>query len=532
MFPLVPRVVRVLQELYECKSYCALVCAAEAGCASVVDWILRHRGTRNFRKECISVMTGLCAGGHLDMAKNIADGDRVGIHCIPSIAWPPSAVGDDDFVDEVRESSILEKTCGNGHMRVAQWVIDRFRVSEAWEFIKPFLAALTGGQLDIAKWLTTLPAAGLNENFPLLNQLGYLWIEAAYSGSPAIAKWCSECIKAGLELECPPDASSCCSSIQNLEAERILQRDCRPFSSQVAGRFIPGQVVVNENKPHTGANTRVNAPFIGEQQRQHCFVVGCNFPGADDRIDGLEWFLKRIPLYLIEESSIAELLATLDDKYLVNNALLVLERFHLPIEKYHELIFNVLLKTVQTRKLDQVKKVISLGDFQKSSIAQCLTRPGVPKSSRTVKWLITHYNLNHHDVSLNDNMLLYGLITSNRRSCAEWLITNFGISMDEMIGMMYRCKPVSHSSSDFNTWKMILRLYPTITRSVVLENFMVLATRSPLCAELTMRKCSLSFDQISTFCSADVTAYGFPIKTRLWLQTLRRATTDNQQTRS
>ncbi|KAH3745884.1 hypothetical protein Pelo_12749 [Pelomyxa schiedti] len=91
MFPLVGRVCGALLRHYR-KSYVVLKISAEAGSRRCIDWVLRHRrrnesNSGNYgRKEKVKrnkefkhVLSWLCAGGHLGMARLLVDGKWPGL---------------------------------------------------------------------------------------------------------------------------------------------------------------------------------------------------------------------------------------------------------------------------------------------------------------------------------------------------------------------------------------------------------------------------------------------------------------------
>ncbi|KAH3766068.1 hypothetical protein Pelo_2070 [Pelomyxa schiedti] len=141
-----------------------LRCAALAGSASCVRWILRHRshdgsgGTR----ECLSVLWGLCGGGHLAMAQQLVDGGpgEPSWARAAGLAWP---AGENDLRDEVRavdvgqyrdhDDTLLSEACRAGHLETAKWVASRFRLRDNWDLAAPFAAAVAAGRLDVAQWM-------------------------------------------------------------------------------------------------------------------------------------------------------------------------------------------------------------------------------------------------------------------------------------------------------------------------------------------------------------------------------------------
>ncbi|KAH3762350.1 hypothetical protein Pelo_5811 [Pelomyxa schiedti] len=112
---------------------------------------------RNNRKECISVLKGLCAGGHVAMAQELVGSvDRPWRGGL--LKWPAN---DPDLLDDMRSAtdssshcSLLWSACEGGHLEAVKWVMSRFGVGrEVWEVVAPFQAALRKGNVKVVKWL-------------------------------------------------------------------------------------------------------------------------------------------------------------------------------------------------------------------------------------------------------------------------------------------------------------------------------------------------------------------------------------------
>ncbi|KAH3714321.1 hypothetical protein Pelo_19171 [Pelomyxa schiedti] len=130
-----------------------LRCAGLAGSKRCVEWIVGHTlNRRNNDKECLAVLKGLCAGGHLKMAQELADGRRP---YFKLLRWPPDM---DDSLREMSQKfhSVLFEACEGGNLDTVKWVMSRFGVgTEDWELIKPFQCAVRRGHVDIVKWLAS-----------------------------------------------------------------------------------------------------------------------------------------------------------------------------------------------------------------------------------------------------------------------------------------------------------------------------------------------------------------------------------------
>ncbi|KAH3732078.1 hypothetical protein Pelo_17093 [Pelomyxa schiedti] len=137
--------------------YFGLRCAGLAGSKRCAEWIVGHAArTRNNDKECLTVLKGLCAGGHLAVAQELVDGTT---YYFKSLRWPGM---NPDIADSLREmsetcKSLLFEACKGGNLDAVKWVMSRFGGvgTEDWELIKPFQCAVRRGHVDIVKWLAS-----------------------------------------------------------------------------------------------------------------------------------------------------------------------------------------------------------------------------------------------------------------------------------------------------------------------------------------------------------------------------------------
>ncbi|KAH3764652.1 hypothetical protein Pelo_3487 [Pelomyxa schiedti] len=185
LFPLVPLACRVVatttladddgpgvtpeatHSIIKTSRYFGLECAGVAGSQKCAEWIVKaHRGgsrDSNYienKKECLTVLRGLCLGGHIGLAQKFVDGTN---SVFPSLRWP---VNDPDMQDDLREmagaksQSLLHAACTGGNLEVVKWVMSRFGVGKAgWELVQPFEAAVRRGHLDVVKWLASSTGA-------------------------------------------------------------------------------------------------------------------------------------------------------------------------------------------------------------------------------------------------------------------------------------------------------------------------------------------------------------------------------------
>ncbi|KAH3763774.1 hypothetical protein Pelo_4358 [Pelomyxa schiedti] len=183
LFPLVPRAcrasLRVLTNYDEdedmqhlCASrYVALKCAGRAASVRCLKWILMHEreatgGTttpQRMKKDCLTVLRGLCYGGHVAMAQELVQTGSENASDTPTcwrgvpLSWP---VNDPDLMDEIKDASgvaaksLLCDACRGGNLESVKWVMSTFGVGrEGWELVEPFHGAVTRGHIDVVEWL-------------------------------------------------------------------------------------------------------------------------------------------------------------------------------------------------------------------------------------------------------------------------------------------------------------------------------------------------------------------------------------------
>ncbi|KAH3760795.1 hypothetical protein Pelo_7360 [Pelomyxa schiedti] len=172
LFPLVPRACRAVMsidavadeedgdmQLLFTSRYLALKCAGRAGSVKCMRWILQTKETRNNTKDCLTVIRGLCYGGHIGMAQEFIQSSGCGSWRGIPLSWPTT---DPDLMDEIKDAtsmiteSLLWDACRGGHVEAVKWVMSTFGVgSEGWELVEPFKAAVRGGHAAVLKWLAS-----------------------------------------------------------------------------------------------------------------------------------------------------------------------------------------------------------------------------------------------------------------------------------------------------------------------------------------------------------------------------------------
>ncbi|KAH3714286.1 hypothetical protein Pelo_19206 [Pelomyxa schiedti] len=90
------------------------------------------------------------------------------------------------------------------------------------------------------------------------------------------------------------------------------------------------------------------------------------------------------------------------------------------------------------------------------------------------------------------------MLTNNKRSCARWLFNRFKFTLPQFLSANEQIL-CFEQQVDFATWKLMLKLFPDITRDVVIHYFMRFVLSSPLHTQFTMDKLGVTQDDIDEF---------------------------------
>ncbi|KAH3756354.1 hypothetical protein Pelo_11849 [Pelomyxa schiedti] len=591
LFPLVPRVCRVLMggvkvTLWEVcpqdygriqtSRYFALKCAAEAGSKKCIDWILRNKETRNNRKECITVLRGLCAGGHIEIAKELVESGGAHWSGCSLLRWP---VNDPDLIDDIREIrssesvpySLLYDACKGGHLEVVKWVMSKFGVgAEPWEFPLPFRAAVRCGHIDLVKWLASStcavtacnellrhrsdipychqfvsssslqlvrfctelfygqaqtygntilkdfiqssPSTGfefeegcqwIKERFSLssvnleciTNAKGLRWWINAFSIKPTqdTLRWVAQHIADEELVEwlilCFPDSVGTvepstfiwvCGNKRDSVAVlqclltkmtlRITEYDKRQCLSKALSHNNTSVAHWLNNKFHVmdlvNANSWETAGIFSD--------ILCYSNGGG--IGGIQWFLENCSVRNISEETVGQAVHCILRQGYMELALLLMKTFgsaYVPSSDREHAISQLLFRS----DVSQARQISWHLNFSSFNVSLALSSS--VRSGKVVKWLIQRFHLDEEQVTKNNNQLLGELITYNKKSCAEWLINKFHVTLHQ-IGIMTDPIYPQTIRSQVGTWKMLMRLFPEMTASFAKEHMMKFVVASDL----------------------------------------------------
>ncbi|KAH3722878.1 hypothetical protein Pelo_18416 [Pelomyxa schiedti] len=210
--------------------------------------------------------------------------------------------------------------------------------------------------------------------------------------------------------------------------------------------------------------------------------------------DWLEWVLLTHSRYCDIDCSPAEVLnvvkASVKGDFAVSTkisrAVSVWKRFPLSpqqVVENHDLLVTLLKKGVEVGSFHELKRVLSVGDFTVDDMMQCFGYRN-PRSTKITKWFVSSVctitrgrasacsdkSHEYTDHSLVPAFLW--MLSQNKRGCAEWLFHKLKLTLPAVISELENRGRLLGASVDIATWKLILKLFPDITRDVAIKYFM------------------------------------------------------------
>ncbi|KAH3761072.1 hypothetical protein Pelo_7078 [Pelomyxa schiedti] len=524
------------------SSYMVLECAAQAGGAEreggggrpwrgrCLGWLMAHREGRGRNegggKEWLAVLRGLCVGGHIEAARILVDtavttcdsggggGGGRGSGGIDGHHMNGGCGCGGNMEAEVRDvmgrggddDSLLSCVCGEGQLRVAQWIVSRFGVTETWELWWPFVAALRGGHLEVCKWI----ADCLMDVRTAASVLGWSMLQscAFEGGNLELLKWFTD----SFQIDRCPLHSMVESFLQrNVSTDALdwISKHFPSFNWDIIIAHVTGEkpfrVLIQLGLVHPSLDHLTTAfSYICDVSLLetilddfHVRLPGPNvlrqvFQNRKDSVPVVEFILQRaknFPAKLLD-SSLDEALCLgnvnvadwLEEKYHLIERLtqrscggikltsatycgcdslqwlfqhvstetfgLADVRqavwFHIPHDTDSEEMWKHVLLAIPNADIYSAQQLASIGQFSQSQMAYSITYPtsGV-RSSKVVKWVIQNYDITGNQVREYENHLLAHLITKSKTNCCQWLIHRFNITLAEIIELMPKSRKLS-----------------------------------------------------------------------------------------
>ncbi|KAH3759060.1 hypothetical protein Pelo_9130 [Pelomyxa schiedti] len=602
MFPLAGLVCRTLMRARGASRRWFLRCCGEAPAPSCCRWFLsrfRHgsrpitsgatspeceegEGEGEWRrqgwgKECLAVLTGLCAGGHLDSARRAATcdspwgtttttssggGRRFVFYPLPTCYHKYDNAGGDftvgrlesEFWGEKGLLKLLDVVAKRGHLDTLKWALSRFGgTDESWFLLRRFLAAVKGFQVDTVVWLAN--TINSTERLALQRRFWPWGVPHSASDIPrlieAFPNWPFDArTMAQMAVDCkgPSDEiiKVCEWLVKRFPSEKMDFTDSRncevvkwalegvnssrlkgslwgllwnaddvQFAQWLLERVIPTEFDLNvcrhrkdnvaivklvcEKLPLSSedildalhmslaqGNTRI-AQFLEERffnLTKTTPTLSLNHLLEYNHVLGTAFPWQHAGIVDAPESEVVGALndiITLGSRYdptTMHMALFLIEKFRPALGEWFSSKF--LKEAIENGgDLLQVKKIVHLAEAQvgglvPSDVLRLLTH--YADSSKVLKWLISHFNLEKEMSSKQKGKILISLISRNKCSCAQWFAHKFSVTANDVFHLR-RFDPVG---ADFAGWSLMLTLFPAITQQAVIDHFLETVAHSPL----------------------------------------------------
>ncbi|KAH3731641.1 hypothetical protein Pelo_17525 [Pelomyxa schiedti] len=208
-----------------------------------------------------------------------------------------------------------------------------------------------------------------------------------------------------------------------------------------------------------------------------------------DGTAGIQWFLSHCVLTNIREGVVSKGVEDLLHRGCISSAIILLDTFDLPpIGDCYNWISNL--------SVLQAKEVLSRGKFSMERIVDTFSACESPQSGKVVNWFVQQFHLDESEKVTIDNLLIE-LMASNKRSCVEWLIRKFHVTLTQF-GRIYDGREFNPKIS-IETWKMLMRVFPEMTASFAMEHFREAVTLTPLHIQASMKSLGITQAQVSDY---------------------------------
>ncbi|KAH3765791.1 hypothetical protein Pelo_2326 [Pelomyxa schiedti] len=188
---------------------------------------------------------------------------------------------------------------------------------------------------------------------------------------------------------------------------------------------------------------------------------------------GIQWFLSNCTVTNIGKNAVCTAILGKLGRSQAAFALLLMDTFSITEWKWIGTASSILFP----HELSKVMQIVAHVSFSPKQITQGF--PHYVHSGKVVRWFIQNYHLNEQQVKMNNNKLLSALIANNKKSCAEWIIRTFHVTLKEL-SVMDHNHETETTFVRVGTWKMLMRVFPEMTASFVHSNLWLFAVASPL----------------------------------------------------
>ncbi|KAH3762065.1 hypothetical protein Pelo_6092 [Pelomyxa schiedti] len=487
------------------------------GHMDVARWIVERFNIRE-PWEVVGPFRGAVSKGHLALAQWLFNTFHLG-ECV--------------FRDQEVSCSVHLKAYRSENLEVVKWCFEAFpREEPIYGLFSDYGTGKKSSSVDICKFITER-MSGTGSLFKTVHRVDVLkWATSFTSAIPtSVARFCKG--KGGLELvryaveeysikPTPDDFIAACKT-KSKEGVALV----RWLSTKVtlSPSDLGNSLTVALARDNTAIATWLDETFNIMKR----LSAWNSAPGVlllkvckatkyyHERVKGVEWIMSFPEMGCVEESLVVRAVNKLVNRGLSTTPLLLMEKFTISEPTRTNLLLGILKESIQSDGITQAKKIISMGDFTKSSVARCLTNAVGLRSTKAVKWLIMHFQLDRGHITTYKNKILLRMMEQGKESCAEWLIKKFHVTLEEVLDLPFNLDP--GNKFDLFMWEMIVRQFRgTITGTKIKQRLFPVILHSPFIALSAIRLFpDLTMDYIITLCQS-TTPFDLTLDTRCWFR--------------
>ncbi|KAH3765432.1 hypothetical protein Pelo_2713 [Pelomyxa schiedti] len=366
----------------------------------------------------------------------------------------------DSSVSAVCDILLNQVLCNKGStLELCQWMTNHLSLYSSRLYFHVTLI-----NTEIRHWATT--------NFPKRLIYGNLRTFCRVGTEVQFAEWL---VSEGKATPTTQDfVASCCNQYGNLELTKwasskvVLSPD--DLKQGLLSALSHSNIrIANWLEQTYSVMKMINSQGSGAVSKAFVEILKSKNSG-EDTVDGIEWFVGRLTAAVeLDKYTALEQLDQAATKMRPKLTLYIIKSFRILLSICASSdtttkggLLAKLLKCVAQWSLSAVKELTSLLPFSVEDVAQALSSDSVVfLCSDAVRWLVETYHLTSSHIKANHNVVLYQLILSNKKGCAEWLIDSFGICLDDVVDMFMKWLKVDPIIKlHVSTWRMIISKFP------------------------------------------------------------------------
>ncbi|KAH3732232.1 hypothetical protein Pelo_16934 [Pelomyxa schiedti] len=225
----------------------------------------------------------------------------------------------------------------------------------------------------------------------------------------------------------------------------------------------------------------------------------CRFCANHCDTRAIKWFVQHVPAHIIEEKTLTKLIVERKARFSVLEFLLGFYHFPSISSIGDRMLWSeVVVEALHTGWSPLTSLIVSHGGLTIDDVTHAIRMDLSQRySSKAMKRLIHEYNMveTGQERLKDSSFMITKLMFANKTRCAEWFISNFHVSMEEML----------------------LRVFPEITADIACLKLAAFTLSSPVHIEYVRRNLGLTHQHITHLIHATPDLHFPSQETQLWV---------------